>query len=154
MRTTYRAGRVRALFFLVVGAAFAASSGRALTGLGMRWELVFFCLLGACAMGAGVCILLTRVVVDGWGLDRRAPFEGSFRVSWDEVESWWVRREGTDDDLLPLAHFRLHGRRENAVVHAADVARPGFDAFLEDVRAHVGDRETADADAAADWAGA
>jgi hypothetical protein len=148
MRTVYRADLVRPFFFLGLGGLIAAAGVNGIAGIGVRWASVFPCLLGGFAIGAGVCILLTRVAVDSRGLDRRAPFEGSFRASWDEVESWWVDWGSTDRDTLPQARFRLRGQRESAVVHAADVARPSFDTFLEDVRARVGDRETAEPAAA------
>jgi hypothetical protein len=41
-------------------------------------------------------------------------------------------------------------KKAMSVVYAADVCRPGFDAFLEDVRAHVADRETTQPSAIAD----
>jgi hypothetical protein len=148
VRTVYRAERVRAFFFLLLGGSFVASGGHAILGLGVRWPFVLTCLLGAFCIGAAVCILLTRVAVDGRGLHRRAPFDGSFRASWDEVESWWVQRANVRDETLPGACFRLCGQRERVVVYAVDVSRPGFQAFLGDVRARVGDRETADPDAA------
>jgi hypothetical protein len=153
MRTVYRRGRVGACLFLGLGGSFVASAGHAIAGIGLRWEFAFFCLLGACSIGAGVCILLNRVAVDDRGLDRRAPFEGSFRASWDEVESWWVQRESTGDETFPQARFRLCGQRDSAVVSAADVARPGFDTFLQDVRARIPGRETADPTPARDGAG-
>jgi len=143
MRTIYRADRVRAYFSLILGASFVASGGNAIAGLGVRAEFVFFCLLGGIMIGVGVCIFLTRVVIDPSGLHKRAPFDGGFRASWDEIESWSVYLRDTDGDSLPHADFTLHDRR-SGTVHSVDVSRPGFDAFLKDVRAHIGARETPD----------
>jgi hypothetical protein len=111
---------------------------------------VFVGLLGGIFIGVGVCILLTRVAIDGSGLAKRAPFAGSFRACWDEIEVCWVHRQRIDPETLPQACFKLRGRRRLGVVYAADACRPGFDAFLEDVRARVADRETAEPAAAAD----
>jgi hypothetical protein len=150
MQTIYRADRVRPAFCLVLGGSFVASAWTNIAAVEERTVLVLGGLLGGIIIGVGVCLLLTRVAVDGSGLARRAPFAGSFRASWDEIESWWVDRGGLDPETLPQACFRLRGRRRRAVVYAADVCRPGFDAFLEDVRARVADRESAEPGAAAD----
>src|SRR5690242_467979 len=140
MRTIYRADRVRPLFCLVLGGSFAAASGSNIAAVGVIPGLVFIGLLGGIFIGVGVCILLTRVVVDGSGLKKRAPFAGSFRASWDEIESWWAHPERIDPETLPHVCFRLRGRRRVGVVYAADACRPSFDTFLEDVRARVADR--------------
>jgi hypothetical protein len=144
MRTIYRADRVRPAFCMLLGGSCVAAAWTNIAAVEERTALVFTGLLGGIFMGVGVCILLTRVAVDGSGLEKRAPFAGSFRASWDEVESWWVDRGRTDAETLPHACFRLRGRRARGVVYAADVSRPGFDTFLESVRARVGDRETAE----------
>jgi hypothetical protein len=150
MRTIYRADRVRPLFCLVLGGSFVAAAWTNIATVAERSALVFIGLFGGIVIGVGVCILLTRVAVDGSGLAKRAPFAGSFRASWDEIETWWVDRGCLDPETLPQACFRLRGRRRRGVVYAADACRPGFDAFLEDVRARVADRETAEPGAAAD----
>ena len=142
MPTTYRADRVRAVFCLVLGGLFAAAGARGIAATDARAPAGFSCLLAAMTVGVGACILMTRVTVSGSGLQKRAPLDGSFRACWDEVESWGVDRGGADRDTLPHARFRLRGRWRAGVVHAADVSRPGFDAFLAEVRAHVGARET------------
>jgi hypothetical protein len=144
MRTTYRADRVRPAFCLVLGGSCVAAAWTNSAAVDERLALVFIGLLGGIFIGVGVCILLTRVTVDGSGLAKRAPFAGSFRASWDEIESWWVDRGCLDPETLPQACFRLRGRRRRGVVYAADACRPGFEAFLEDVRARVADRETAE----------
>jgi hypothetical protein len=143
MPTTYRADRVRAVFCLALGGLLAAAGASGLAATDARAPAGFSCLLAAMTLGVGGCILMTRVTVSGSGVEKRAPLDGSFRACWDEVESWWVERGGADRDTLPHARFRLRGRWEAGVVHAADVSRPGFDAFLAEVRAHAGDRETA-----------
>jgi hypothetical protein len=148
MRTIYRGGRVFALIWLVAGSVFAASGGYAMAADCLRAETVFACLLGGISLGAGVCVLVTRVAVDSSGLQKRSPLGGSFRVSWDEIDSWWVHLGNVDKETLPQACFKLQSRWQSEVVHNSDVGHPGFDAFLMDVRAHVGDRETADASAA------
>ena len=150
MRTIYRADRVRPAFCLVLGGSFVAAAWTNIATVAERSALVFIGLFGGIVIGVGVCILLTRVAVDGSGLAKRAPFAGSFRASWDEIESWWVDRGCLDPETLPQACFRLRGRRRRGVVYAADACRPGFEAFLEDVRARVADRETAEPGAAAD----
>jgi hypothetical protein len=152
MQMIYRADRVRAVFCIVLGGLFAASGAQAIALIGFRSEVILTCVLAAATLGVAVCILLTRVAVDDSGLDRRAPLAGGFRVSWDQVESWWVHRGNVRRDTLPQACFRLWGQRSNLVVHAADVSRPGFDTFLADVRARLGDRETADPDPGPDGA--
>jgi hypothetical protein len=144
MRTIYRADRVRPVFCLVLGGAFVAAAGDHIAAAGASPGLVFIGLFGGLTIGVGVCILLTRVVLDGSGLEKRAPFAGSFRASWDEIESWWVHRGCVRQETLPQACFRLRGRRRRGVVHAADACRPSFDAFLADVRKRVADRETAE----------
>src|SRR5262245_34661656 len=146
MRTIYRADRVRPAFCLVLGGSFVAAAWANLAAVDERPALGCIGLLGGIVIAVGVCILLTRVAVDGSGLAKRAPFAGSFRASWDEVESWWVHRRRLDPETLPHACFKLRGRRRRGVVYAADACRPGFDAFLEDVRARVADRETAEPD--------
>ena len=157
MRTIYRAGRVWALVFLIMGGSFIAPGGHAIAAGGVMkipvHVFVITFLLGAAGIGAGVCNLLTRVTVDAWGLAKRAPFAGSFRASWGEVESWSVHRGSPGDEGYPQASFRLRGQRKSVVVHADDVSRPRFDAFLEEVRARVGDRETTEPDAVPDRAG-
>jgi hypothetical protein len=142
MRTIYRADRVRPAFCLVVGGYSITSAWFNIAVVEESTALVFVGLLGGIFLGVGVCILLTRVAIDGSGLAKRAPFAGSFRASWDAIECWWVDRGCLDQETLPQVCFRLRGRRRRGVVYAADVCRPGFDAFLEDVRAHVADRET------------
>jgi hypothetical protein len=142
MPTIYRADRIRAVFCLVLGGLFAASGANGIATIDARAPSVFSCLLAAMTLGVGVCILLTRVAVNGSGLVKRAPLAGSFRACWDEVEFWWVDQGSPDRDTLPHACFRLRGHWQSAVVHAADVSLPGFDAFLAEVRAHIGDRET------------
>src|SRR5262245_21464471 len=134
MRTIYRADRLRAWFALLLGTSFAAS-GHAIAGLGVRVDFVFFCLLGALCIGVSVCILLTRVVLDPSGLHKRAPFDGGFRACWDEIESWTVYPRDADGDSLPHADFRLRDRRTESV-YSVDVSRPGFEAFLNEVRRH------------------
>jgi hypothetical protein len=150
MRTIYRADRVRPAFCLVVGGYSVTSAWFNIEVVEERTALVFVGLLGGIFMGVGVCILLTRVAVDGSGLEKRAPLAGGFRASWDEIECWWVQRRSLDPETLPHACFRLRGRRRRGVVYAADVCCPGFDAFLEDVRAYVADRETTVPSATAD----
>jgi hypothetical protein len=144
MRTIYRADRVRPAFCLVLGGSFVAAAWTNIAVLDDRAALAFIGVLGGIFIGVGVCILLTRVAVDGSGLAKRAPVAGSFRASWDEIESWWIDRGRLDPETLPQACFRFRGRRRRGVVYAADVCRPGFDAFLEDVRARAADRETPD----------
>jgi hypothetical protein len=150
MRTIYRADRVRPAFCLVLGGYSVASAWTNITAVEERTAAVFVGVLAGVFIGVGVCILLTRVAIDGSGLAKRAPFAGSFRASWDEIECWWVDRGCLDPETLPQACFRLRGRRRRGVVYAADVCRPGFDALLEDVRAHVADRETPEPSATAD----
>jgi hypothetical protein len=149
MRTIYRADRVRPAFCLVVGGLSVTSAWFNIATIEEPTALVFIGLLGGIFLGVGLCILPTRVAIDGSGLEKRAPFAGSFRASWDEIECWWVDRGCLDPETLPQACFRLRRRRRRGVVYAADVCRPGFDAFLEDVRAHVVDRETIEPIAAA-----
>jgi hypothetical protein len=153
MRTIYRAEPVRALFCLGLGGLFAASSGSMIATVGVSPASIFPGLLAGIIIGVAGCILLTRVAVDGSGLEKRAPFDGSFRASWDEIESWWVHRGCIHQETLPQACFRLRDRRRCGVVQAADAWRPSFDAFLQDVRARVGDRETAEPRAAHDRTG-
>ena len=153
MPTIYRADRVRAVFCLVLGSLFAASGGHGLAAGGPREPSVFACVLAAMTLGVAVCILLTRVAVNGSGLEKRGPLADGFRASWDEVESWWVDPGSPDGDTLPHACFRLRGQWKSAVVYAADVSRPGFDRFLEYVRAHLADRETTEAGTAPDRGG-
>jgi hypothetical protein len=144
MPRIYRADLVRPLLWLLVGGLFVASSVTNIVAGGGSPGLALIGLFGGIFVGAGVCILRTRVAVDGSGLAKRAPFAGSFRASWDEIEAWWVHRQRVDPEMLPQACFRLRGRRRIGVVYAADTWRPNFDAFLEDVRARVADRETAE----------
>lgn len=144
MPRIYRADRVRPLFCLLLGASLVASSltnNAAFDGIA---GLAFVGLLGGVCIGVGVCLLLTRVAVNGSGLAKRAPFAGSFQVCWGEVEAWWVHRQRVAPEELPHACFRLRGRRRLGIVWAADACRPGFDAFLKDVRARLADRETAE----------
>jgi hypothetical protein len=141
---------VRPLFCLLLGASFVASSGSNIAVAGASPGLALLGLFGGIVIGVGVCILLTRVAVSASGLAKRAPFAGAFRASWDEVEAWWVHPGPVGHEMLPHACFRLRGRRGVAVVYAADACRPAFDAFLEDVRARVAEREIAEPGAAAD----
>jgi hypothetical protein len=142
MRTIYGADRVRPLFCLLLGGSFIVASGTNIAAVGISPALAFIGLFGGIIIGVGVCILLTRVVVDESGLEKRAPFAGGFRACWDEIEVWWVHRQRVDPETLPQACFRLRGRRRIGVVYVADACRPSFDAFLADVRARVADRET------------
>ncbi len=149
MRTIYRTDCVRPILCLLLGGPFALACGFNIVALGPKRELVFIGLLGAIIVGVGVCILVTRVAIDDSSLEKRAPFAGPFRASWDEIESWWVDPGSTEDETLPQVYFRIRGRRRCEVIHAADVWRPSFHAFLQQVRAHIADRETANPGAGA-----
>ena len=93
------------------------------------------------------------------------------RIAWEGVEAWLVSSNddapeqrilahyhaeaapfrkpiplNTEDSFTPhVATFRLRRRSWPIIIYIViydvDACRPGFDAFLEDVRAHVGDRE-------------
>jgi len=141
MRTIYRADRIRPIFCLLLGGSFVAACGFRIVAVGARPELTFVALLGGVIVSVGVCILLTRVVVDGSSLEKRAPFAGGVRASWDDIDFWWVDQGSIEEETLPQACFRLRGRRRHRMICAADVWHPCFEAFLQQVRAHVANKE-------------
>jgi hypothetical protein len=149
---TYRGSRVAGVVALLTGAFLAAwwggvlavgvadvTSGRAVP-LGDVWAiltLVVAVLLSGLAVWGGATILLKRVVVDEGGLTASCwPFGFSF--AWDAVEAWSVVfTEPGETRAYRAVRFRVRGFRWPAIVDEGEVCRPGFEEFLEDVRART-----------------
>ena len=85
---------------------------------------------------------------------KRPWVPGGFAVQWAAVESWSVvdlRAEDADDNFSHRAVRFVVGWRRLEVLES-EVHRPGFEAFVADVRAWSGGSEDAEPGAAADAA--
>jgi hypothetical protein len=86
--------------------------------------------------------LTGRVVVHGQGLTKSFRFlRRGFSFSWDAVESWSVQVRDPHETPTRVAWFTVRDRRWPADVWEDEAARPSFEQFLQDVRAHVGAKE-------------
>ena len=106
---------------------------------------------GAIAL-IGVSHLGTRVEVGPRGVAKRPWVPGRLIVPWEAVESWSVVRLRDEDAGDNFSHravrFVVGCQRQE--MRESEVHRPGFEAFLADVRAWAGDREFAGPGAAPD----
>lgn len=112
----------------------------------------WFGLFGVTIALIGVAHLRTRVEVGPGGVVKRPRLTGGFTVRWTAVESWSVvdlRAEDTDDNFSHQAVRFVVGRR-HLEVRESQVHRPGFEAFVADVRTWVGGSENSESAVAPD----
>ncbi len=102
------------------------------------------CLLfGALAAWGGAGLLCLRTVVDGTGIRRSPWWFGGYRVRWENVSGWSVRSLDPIDhpnDWLAL-DLSVRDRLLPVRILDCEVARPGFDALVERVKACIGASE-------------
>ena len=77
---------------MAVGGIFAAIGAINGVGSGVDPSCVATGLLGGVAFGVGVSAVGGRLIVDGVGIEKRTILGREFRISWDEIESWYVHR--------------------------------------------------------------
>ncbi len=124
--------------FLMFGAAIvlvSTLSALALTGVsGMCGAFIAVC---------GFAVLRTRVTVGPDGISKTPSIPSGFTISWDKVEKWSVTDLGEDRDTFSSRAVRFSVGWRKMEVREAEVFHPGFDQFVQDVRAWAGEREVA-----------
>lgn len=151
--------------FLAVGLCGLIAGGRE------TWFFFgLFVVGGVLALALGYQVLTGKVIVDDNGISKCFRLgRVSSNISWIAIESWlvspcdvtadqeqaiWAQLyPGATPEIRPIflnvddsftfraALFRVRGQRWPVVVYDVEAWRPDFNLFLEDVRAHIGDRE-------------
>ena len=110
--------------------------GFGLIAYGAEGVACCFGVVGAAVALIGAAHLRTRVEVGPGGVAKRPRLPGGFTIRWVAIESWSVidlRAEDTDDNFSHRAVRFVVGRRR-LEVREAEVHRPGFEAFVTDLR--------------------
>jgi hypothetical protein len=167
----FRPRRSRGIFVLIAGSFFSAFGLCGMIAIGWEsWYFYgLFMAWGGFIAALGWVVLCRRVLVDARGITRTFWFGNvETRIPWEAIESWlvspcgvtgeqeeeaWAKLyPGTTRGIRPVlldgdsftfqaAMFRVQGERWPITVYDVEVWRPSFDAFLEDIRAHIGEKE-------------
>jgi hypothetical protein len=163
----YRSHWMPGLFVLLIAAPILlfgmsgiwAAFGQGWDGMLFAWFVTAF---GALGFYAGLDIVYRHFVVEDDGLIRKAALGTErIRIGWDDIHSWLVYP--SDDsgsssaawkllypDATPFLRWtienrgiliRAQSRRSPLYIADWEVAIPSFDAFLDELRIAVADRE-------------
>jgi hypothetical protein len=108
--------------------------------VGFHFFWLLFAFFGMLALWAGLGTLKTSITVGEHGIRGVPWWWRNIHVNWQEVTSWQVEQDMNNARRIG---FRIRNRWLRVFVHDSDVSCPGFDAFLEEVRAHLSEQEEA-----------
>ena len=136
----YRPDRASGLLALGCALPFLALAAAMPWVVGLHYWVVALALCGLLIIWAAFGTLDTVTTVEDQGLRRTPTWWRGMRFKWDDIESWCVVSDAFDKSRK--ARFRIRGKRFPLEVHDVDVFRPGFDAFLADLRGRISSKET------------
>jgi hypothetical protein len=141
----YRANGCGSAFGMVMGAAFVAFGLYAAIFSGEFCPAVVGIPAGAFALIVVCAHHQTRININETGITISPPAYWPWTrltVPWESIESWSVTPMLNDDSFTSQgAHFKVRDRRWVLTIRDSEAWRPGFDAFLADVRKWAGGKE-------------
>ena len=140
--TQYRPDRFSGLIGLGCALPFLAFAAGILWTVGLHFSVFALAFFGGLITWAALGTMATLISVDDQGLRRTPNWWRRMKFTWDQVEGWSVLTDRFDHSRK--ARFRIRGKWFLLEVHDVDVFRPGFDAFLADLRSRISPRETAE----------
>jgi len=140
--TQYRPDRFSGLLAFGCALPFLAFAAGILLVVGHQFFVFAIAFFGGLIVWAALGTMATVIPVDDRGLRRTPNWWRRMKFTWDQVEGWSVVTDRFDHSRK--ARFRIRGKRFPLEVHDVDVFRPGFDAFLADLRSRISHEETAE----------
>jgi hypothetical protein len=136
----YCSDRLSGLLALGCALPFLAFAAAIVWAVGLHFLVLALTFFAGLIVWAALGTMATVITVDDQGLRRTPNWWRGTKLSWDDVECWVVMTDRFDHSRK--ARFRIRGKWFPLEVHDVDVFRPGFDAFLVDLRSRISPKET------------